>query len=123
MPEERCRIFYDNVAPLAIRADVVYLGMPLRGQRLPKIKKLQCPENLHMTTITPDYAVSTAEATKMLRGKTVDILEAENAGGRYAEVMLALSTGDLNLLIRSCGNNLVEPIRAAKVPGLETLKK
>jgi homoserine kinase len=82
---------------------------------------LTCPRNLHLVTITPEYAVSTETATKILKDKTLDVFAAESAASRYMDIRHALDTGDLDLLIRSAGNRIVEPYRGQLIDGLDSL--
>lgn len=117
------RVFYDNVAPLAVKAETVYLRQPAPGTRDIEVARLTCPRNLHMVTITPDYAVSTEDATKILKGKTIGVFEAEAAASRYMDIRHAFDTGDLDLLIRSAGNRIVEPYRGQLVHGLDTVRE
>lgn len=116
-------LFYDNVAPLAVGADAVYLRPGPDANKHPSVTRLTCPQSLHIVTITPDYELSTKLMNEILEDKTIRVREAEAAAASYMDVRHALDTGDLDLLIRSAGNKIVEPIRGTLIPGLDTLRE
>ncbi len=116
------RVFYDNVAPLIIKGDVVYLAPSANTQEnnSPKVLALDCPSQLQMVTITPDFALSTAEMTRILQGRTIDWHVAEKSGDHKMEFMRGLITKDIHLMIKHATNIVTEPIRGTVVKGYQT---
>ncbi|ALG67564.2 homoserine kinase [Beggiatoa leptomitoformis] len=112
------RIFFDNVAPLIVKGDLIYIPPTLTGE--PNVFSLNCPPNLHVVTITPDFAISTSHMTAVLKDKTVGWQTAETAGDHKMEVMRALLTQDLNLLLKHATNTIIEPIRGQHIKGYKT---
>jgi homoserine kinase len=67
--------------------------------------------------------VSTAEARRLVKGRTY-ALEAIVANlGNVAALVAALATGDLGLLGRSIDDRLIEPLRATLIPGFAAVKR
>lgn len=74
-----------------------------------------------MVTITPDYELSTKTMNEALQGKKICVRQAEMAAAKYMDIRHAINTGDLALLIRSSGNQIVEPIRGQFVKEFQTV--
>ncbi|EIJ42434.1 homoserine kinase [Beggiatoa alba B18LD] len=115
------RIFFDNVAPLVVKGDLIYIP-PSVGDS-PNVLALNCPPNLHVVTITPDFAISTSHMTAVLKDKTVGWQVAESAGDHKMEVMRALMSQDLGLLLKHATNTIIEPIRGQHIKGYSTAKQ
>ncbi|OUD14051.1 hypothetical protein [Thioflexithrix psekupsensis] len=115
------RLFYDNVAPLIIKGDLIYLTpTPSNATEWPQVQSFECPSQLHLVTITPDFAVSTAEMTQRLQGQHVAWQVAERAGDYKMEFMRGLLLKDIHLMIRNATNLVTEPIRATAIRGYTT---
>lgn len=116
------RLFFDNVAPLIIKGDMVYIT-PDDDSEMPVVETFDCPSNLHMVTITPDFAISTSEMTRILQGREVSWQTAEAAGDHKVEFMRGLLLKDMHLMIRHATNIVTEPIRGQVVRGFSTAQQ
>lgn len=118
------RLFFDNVAPLIIKGDMVYISPSEEdSETLPEFTTFDCPSNLHMVTITPDFAISTSEMTRILTDKAVSWRTAEAAGDHKMEFMRGLLLRDIHLMIRHATNIVTEPIRGQVVRGFSTAQQ
>lgn len=117
------RIFYDNVAPLLVPGDAVYVAPARRPGAVPRVHEVKLPRGFHLVTITPEYSVSTKEATERLKAATVPVFSAEAAASGYLELAAALAGGDLPGIIANASKGVAEPVRAELVPELPILKR
>ena len=76
------------------------------------------PENLHISVVHPHCQVSTAEARRLVKGRTYSLDDIVPNLGNVAALVAALGRGDLELLGRSVEDRLVEPLRAHADPGI-----
>jgi homoserine kinase len=108
----------DNVAPSVMGGVVL-----VRSYDPFEIVDLPVPERLHVAVVHPHCKVSTAEARRLVKGRTY-ALEAIIANlGNVAALVAALAKGDLDLLGRSIDDRLVEPLRATLIPGFAAVKQ
>ncbi len=102
----------DNVAPAILGGFVLIRSYaPLDLVRLP------VPDGLHVTVVHPHCEVSTAEARRLLDGRRFALGDIVANGGNLAALIAALYRNDLELLGRCIEDRLVEPVRAALIPG------
>jgi homoserine kinase len=106
----------DNVAP-AIFGGIVLISSldPLR------IVELPVPESLWLVIYTPGCEVKTADARAVLPEK-VRLADAVGQAARLALLVHALHRDDLALLGEAILDPIVEPARAALVPGFREAK-
>jgi homoserine kinase len=108
----------DNVAPSVMGGVVL-----VRSYEPFEVVALPVPDELHVSVVHPHCKVSTAEARRLVKGRTYS-LEAIVANlGNIAALVAALGRGDLELLGRSIDDRLVEPLRAALIPGFAAVKQ
>ncbi|MEM7016593.1 MAG: hypothetical protein AAF512_04530 [Pseudomonadota bacterium] len=117
------RVFYDNVAPLIVKGDMVYITPGYDAEGCPIVQPMKCPAELHVVTITPEFAMSTSHMTQALKDKTVGWQIAEHSGDHKMEFMRGLLTDDLDLMIRNTRNLVTEPIRGALIQGFSTARE
>lgn len=117
------KTFYDNVAPLVIKAPVVYLQPQTESGEKPVFSRIHTPSRLHLVTITPNYPLSTRKMNKAIDNQTIDVRKAEAAAASYMNIIQALLTEDISLLIRSAGNEIAEPFRRKYVRGYEKVRR
>lgn len=101
----------DNVAPAVVGGIVLIPSVePLRLIELPT------PPGLWLTVYTPGCEVKTADARAVLP-KSVSLAETVGQAAHLALLVHALHTGDLALLGEAIVDSIVEPARAALIPG------
>ena len=107
----------DNVAPSVMGGIVLIRSYdPFETIALP------VPDSLHIAVVHPHCKVSTAEARRLVKGRTYGLdLIVPNLGS-VATLVAALYRGDLALLGRSIDDRLIEPVRAALIPGFAAVK-
>jgi len=108
----------DNVAPSVMGGIVL-----VRSYQPFEVIGLPLPENLHISVVHPHCEVSTAEARRLVKGRTYALDEIVTNLGNVASLVAALGRGDLELLGRSIEDRLVEPLRARLIPGFDAVKK
>jgi homoserine kinase len=107
----------DNVAPSLLGGFTLIRSMhPLDVVQLPT------PETLFCALAHPAVEVLTAEARRALPER-VPLAGAVRQWGNVAGVVAALYSSDLALLGRSLSDGIVEPARAALIPGYEAVKR
>ncbi|WAH35751.1 homoserine kinase [Alicyclobacillus dauci] len=104
----------DNVAPALFGGGILayHTNAGLRTTSFP------VPNGLRFVAATPDFALSTEAARKVLPSTYDRSLVIENVA-QSARLMLALATNDLNLLRGGLIDNLHEPYRMPLVPSAE----
>lgn len=107
----------DNVAPSVMGGIVL-----VRSYEPFEVISLTVPENLHVVVVHPHCRVSTADARRLVNGRTYSLDEIVPNLGNVAAFVAALTTGDLALLGRSIHDRLVEPLRAQLIPGFADVK-
>ena len=108
----------DNVAPSVMGGFVLVRSCdPL------EIVELPVPEGLRVAVAHPHCQVSTADARRLVNGRTyaLDVIVANV--GSVAALVAALYRGDLPLLGRSIDDRIIEPLRATLIPGFDAVKK
>ena len=108
----------DNVAPSVMGGVVL-----VRSYQPFEVIRLPLPENLHIGVVHPHCQVSTAEARRLVKGRTYSLDDIVPNLGNVAAFVAALGRGDLELLGRSVEDRLVEPLRATLIPGFDRVKK
>ncbi len=108
----------DNVAPSVMGGIVL-----VRSYDPFDVIALPLPDALHISVVHPHCEVSTAEARRLVKGRTYSLDEIVPNLGNIAALVAALGRGDLELLGRSIEDRLVEPLRARLIPGFDAVKK
>ena len=107
----------DNVAPCLLGGITLIAGITVDA-----IQPLPVPKNLHLALVTPDVAVPTAEARKVLP-QSVSLKTMIHQTGQVARVVDALHRGDLEALADAMENDrVVEPARAGLMPLLDEVR-
>jgi homoserine kinase len=108
----------DNVAPSVMGGVVL-----VRSYQPFDVIALPLPETLHISVVHPHCEVSTADARRLVKGRTYALDEIVANLGNIAGLVAALAAGDLELLGRSVEDRLVEPLRSRLIPGFDAVKK
>jgi homoserine kinase len=108
----------DNVAPSVMGGVVL-----VRSYEPFDVIRLPLPESLHISVVHPHCQVSTAEARRLVKGRTYSLDDIVPNLGNIAALVAALCCGELELLGRSVEDRLVEPLRAQLIPGFDRVKK
>jgi homoserine kinase len=108
----------DNVAPSLLGGIVLVVSYePLDLVPLP------VPPSLRIAVVRPHTAVATGEARALVAGRRVALEDVVANLGRLAALVAALYRADLALLGRAIADRLVEPVRAALIPGFAVVKR
>ena len=107
----------DNVAPSVLGGIVL-----IRSYQPFEVVALPTPEVLRVAVVHPHCLVSTADARRLLKGRTFGLDAIVPNLGNIGSLVTALCTGDLDLLGRSLEDRLVEPLRATLIPGFDAVK-
>jgi homoserine kinase len=103
----------DNVAPALLGGLLAVRSVdPLEVVRLP------VPDGLLVVVCTPDFELATRLARQALPA-TVPLADMVHTAAHLASFVAACYAGDLGLLARSVADRVVEPARAALIPGAE----
>lgn len=106
----------DNVAPAVVGGIVLIPALdPLRLVSLP------VPQELWLAVYTPGCEVPTATARAVLP-KQVTLADTVGQAARLGLLVHALHEGDLHLLGEAIVDTIVEPLRAALIPGYREAK-
>jgi homoserine kinase len=106
----------DNVAPAVVGGIVLIPALsPLRLVSLP------VPRDLWLAVYTPGCSVATADARAVLP-RRVTLADTVTQAARLGLLVHALHRGDLALLGEAIVDDIVEPARAALVPGYRDAK-
>jgi homoserine kinase len=108
----------DNVAPSVLGGIVL-----VRSYHPLDIIALPLPDALHISVVHPHCEVSTAEARRLVKGRTYSLDDIVPNLGNVAGLVAGLASGDLALVGRSLEDRLVEPIRARLIPGFDAVKQ
>jgi len=108
----------DNVAPSVMGGIVL-----VRSYEPLDLIALPVPDALHISVVHPHCEVSTAEARRLVKGRTYSLDEIVPNLGNIAAFVAALGRDDLALVGRSIEDRLVEPLRARLIPGFDAVKK
>ena len=108
----------DNVAPSVLGGFVLVRSYdPLDLVRLP------VPDGLFVAVVHPHCRVSTKEARARLASMRFALPAIVANLGNLAALVAALHQGNLALLGRAIDDRLVEPVRAAMIPGFDAVKR
>ena len=108
----------DNVAPAVLGGIVLVRSCdPLDLVRLP------VPDGLFVAVVHPHCRVSTKEARARLASMRFGLPAIVANLGNLAALVAALHQGNLALLGRAIDDRLVEPVRAAMIPGFDAVKR
>jgi len=105
----------DNVAPMLLGGLVLAVGeqTPLR---------LPVPADLYCALVHPHHVVETREARAALSGP-IDLHTVVEQSGNLALLLSGCFSGDFELIRRGLDDVLIEPRRAALVPGFAKVKQ
>jgi homoserine kinase len=107
----------DNVAPSVLGGIVL-----VRSYEPFEVLTLPVPADLRVIVVHPHCTVSTADARRLVKGQTYKLENIVPNLGNVAALILALCRSDLGLLGRTIEDRLVEPFRAALIPGFAAVK-
>jgi len=107
----------DNVAPSVMGGIIL-----VRSYDPFEIVSLPVPTNLRIAVVHPHCKVSTAEARTLVKNCSYGLDTIVPNLGNIAAFVMALCSGDLGLLGRAIDDRLVEPVRAASIPGFDAVK-
>jgi homoserine kinase len=107
----------DNVAPSVLGGIVL-----VRSYQPFEVVSLPVPAALRVAVVHPHHKVSTAEARRLVKGRTYPLDAVVPNLGNIAAFVAALCSDDLPLLGRSIQDRLVEPLRATLIPGFEAVR-
>ncbi|MBN8578320.1 MAG: homoserine kinase [Cytophagales bacterium] len=107
----------DNVAPSLLG------GFALVREYQPlDIIKVDATETLFCSLVHPHLELKTEDSRKVLR-HSISLRDTITQSGNIAGLMLGLTKPDYALIGRSLKDVIAEPIRAAFIPGFETMRK
>ena len=107
----------DNVAPSVMGGFVL-----VRSYDPFEIVPLPVPDGLRVAVVHPHCQVSTAEARRLVKGRTYGLDVIVPNIGSVAALVAALYRRDLPLLGRSIDDRIIEPLRATLIPGFDAVK-
>ncbi len=107
----------DNVAPSVMGGIVL-----VRSYQPFEVIALPFPDTLHISVVHPHCEVSTAEARRLVKGRTYSLDDIVPNLGNVAALVAGLGRGDLGLVGRSVEDRLVEPLRSRLIPGFDAVK-
>ncbi|WP_127091774.1 homoserine kinase, partial [Lacticaseibacillus rhamnosus] len=108
----------DNAAP----AIFGQLCATILADTEPIVRQYPVSSQLQLVTFIPDYAVSTAEARKILP-TTMTYADAAYQMGRCVLMTRALADGDLPLLHQVAHDRMQEPYRATLIPDYQAVRQ
>lgn len=103
----------DNVAPMLVGGAVLATAS--------RIVPLRVPGWLHCVVVHPDQVLETRRAREVLR-EPCPLEQVVAHGAHLAQFLLGLERGDAELIRAGLHDVLVEPRRAALVPGFDRVK-
>jgi len=108
----------DNVAPSILGGFVL-----IRSYQPLDLVRLPVPDGLFVAIVHPRCRVSTRQARGLVRNRSFGIQDIVSNTGNVAALVAALFQSDLPLLGRCIDDRLIEPIRAALIPGFADVKR
>ena len=108
----------DNVAPSVLGGFVL-----IRSCDPLDIVSLPVPDGLFVAVVHPHCEVSTARARALLEERRFLLSDIVANAGNLAALVAAIHQQDLALLGRSIADRIVEPVRAALIPGFDEVKR
>jgi len=106
----------DNVAP-AILGSVVLI----RSYTPLDLMKLPTPTNVSVAVVSPRVQVRTEDARKVLK-RDIRLEQAVKQWGNVGALIAGIFTNDVAVIGRSLDDHIVEPERAALIPGFQQVK-
>ena len=107
----------DNVAPALLGGFTL-----VRSYSPLEVIKLPSPSTLYVTCITPDVEVKTSDARRILK-TSVLLKDAISQWGNVAALVAGIFTDDVSLIGRSLEDKIIEPERAALIPGFYAFRQ
>lgn len=107
----------DNVAPSLLGGMIL-----IRDNETLDYKKIHVPSGLFATIIYPHITVLTKDSRAIL-SSTVELKTMIKQSGNLASFIAAMYTADFALMKRSLEDLIIEPQRAALIPGFYDLKE
>ncbi len=107
----------DNAAPGLLGGCVL-----IRSYDPLDVISVPVPADLRVSVVHPHCLVSTQKARALLRGRGFVIEHAVANLGNLGALVSGLHRGDLELIGRSIEDHMVEPLRAALIPGYAQVK-
>lgn len=101
----------DNVAPALLGGFVIVTSVDP-----PRVARFEPALDLHVAVVTPDLELPTRDARAVLPAK-IALADAARGWANAATLVLGLARGDADLVRRALVDHIVEPYRAALVPG------
>jgi homoserine kinase len=83
---------------------------------------ISTPENLYCTVVHPDLELNTADSRSVLK-REIDLATAVKQWANVGGLIAGLLQKDLGLIRRSMVDHIIEPRRAALIPGFVEVKK
>jgi homoserine kinase len=108
----------DNVAPCMLGGIVL-----VRSYEPLDVLTLPVPPDLWVVVVHPHCTIRTAEARALVFDRRYSLAECVANMGNLGAFVGALYRGDLQLIGRSISDQLVEPVRAALIPGFLAVKE
>jgi len=107
----------DNVAPSLLGGVMV-----IRRYNPLEVISLPVPADLRIVLALPNLSISTREARELLP-EQVRLSDAVSNSGNVAAMVTGFFRGDLELIGRAMDDAVVEPVRAAIIPGYRKVKR
>ena len=107
----------DNVAPSLLGGMILIRNNPTLD-----IHRIYTPKGLYVTLIYPHIEILTAHARSILKD-TVPLKTAIQQSANLSGFILGMINGDFELIGRSLEDVMIEPQRAALIPGFYEVKK
>lgn len=107
----------DNVAPSLFGGLVL-----IRGYNPPDIVKLPVPDNLWCAIVHPEISIPTREARQILPA-TILLRDAVIQWGNVAGLIAGFYSNDIELIRRSMQDVIIEPVRKARIPLFDSMRK
>lgn len=108
----------DNVAPSVLGGFAL-----IRSYQPLDVIRLPVPDGLFVAVVHPHCEVSTGTARSLLADQRFGLPDIVANAGNVGALVAALYQGDLELLGRALDDRLVEPVRAALIPGYPEAKQ
>lgn len=94
----------------------------IRDQNPVDVIPIPTPPELFCTVVHPDLELKTSDSRKVLR-RDIELSTAVKQWANVGGLIAGLLTKDLGLIRRSMVDHIIEPRRAALIPGFEEVKK
>lgn len=109
-------VHYDNVAASTVGGFVIINSFdPL------EYLKIDIPP-MKIVIASPDFNAPTKEGRKLLSRK-IQLSRVSGNVGRASAMIAAIKEGDISMFAKNMIDDLIEPVRTSRIPGLEDAKK